>query len=151
METAIKKMVKQYIKISFLMIGLCLPCGMQAIPIDLNFDVLFPVTWYQKGLASTINAWHMIEQVLKVHNGQLPLDMIVGKLAFGQFCLERMQQEEQIGAEDSAYFIMLVNKLRFLLAPVVVTPVMRDHADCIIHMLSTLQKTLDPLHIPADI
>jgi hypothetical protein len=139
------------IKSSFLIIGLLMPFGMHAERVDLNFDTLFPVTWYQKGLASTINVWHMIVQVLEEKNAQLPLDVIQGKLAFGQFCLERMHKEEQIHAEDSAYCLMIVSKIRSLLAMIVVTPIMRDRADCIIEMLDKIQKTLDPLHIPADI
>ena len=151
MRTNSKKMVMQHIKSCFLMLGLLMPLGMHAAMVDFNFDALFPVTWYQKGLASTINVWHMIVQVLEAHNGQLPLDVILGKLAFGQFCIERMHKEEKTCAEDSAYFIMIVSKIQSLLAAVVVTPVMRDRADCLIDMLVTIQKTLDPLHIPSDI
>ena len=147
----ITKMVMRHIKRSFLIIGLLVPIGIHAERIDLNFDALFPVTWYQKGLASTINVWHMIAQVLEAKNVQLPLDLILGKLTFGQFCIEHMHKEEKTDADDSAYFVMIVSKIRSLLAMIVVTPVMRDRADCLIEMLSKIQKTLDPLHIPADI
>ena len=128
-----------------------MPLGIHAAVIDLNFDSLYPETWYQKGLASTMSVWHVIMKNLEEHNAQLPLDVILGKLVFGQFCVERMRREEQIRPEDSTYFVMVMGQIQLLLATVVVTPVMRDRADCIIEMLIKIQKTLDLSHIPADI
>lgn len=138
-------------KINFLLLGLLMPLITHTAMVDLNFDNLFPVTWYQKGLASTINVWHTLVTVLETNNEQLPLDAILGKLAFGHYCLECMNKEEHVSAEDTAYFIAVIDKVRSLLAMIAVTPVMRDRADCIIDMLLTMHKTLDPLHIPSDI
>lgn len=136
---------------SCLLTGLQMSFGSHAAIVELNFDMLFPITWYQKGLASIINVWHMITQVLEANSELLPFDLILGKLAFGQFCFEHMQKEEQTHDEDRAYCIGVLSKVQSLLAPIVVTPAMRDRADCIGNILSDIQKICDPLEGPADI
>ena len=125
---------------------------MYAERIDLNFDALFPTTWYEKGLASTMSVWHAMVQILEADNNKpLPFDAILAKLVFGQFCVERMRQEERIGDEDSNYFMMVVAKIQDLLTMMVITPVMRDRFDCMVDLLLKIQKFLDPSHIPSNI
>jgi|SRR4030095_66163 len=153
MEAYLKKIVLQYLCGSFLMIGLCMPWRIDAELIELNFDTLFPVSWYQKGLVSIIRVWHIIAQVVETRNEQLPLDLMLGTLAFGQFCIERIHTHDRCVSnnEDIMYGIMVVHKIQSLLAMVNVAPAMRDRADCIVDMLVKIEKNFNFLYIPSNI
>lgn len=157
MNINLKKIVLQCVKTMLFVFILQVMCVAQANQIDFNFDSLFPKTWYQKGLESTMRAWYTIIQVFE-HDGQTDKkqlsfdDALLGRLAFGQFCIESMRnQEEQPVEEDITYFMIVVRKIQDLLAMMVVTPIVHDHIDCMASMLEKMHKTLAPLYIPSDI
>ena len=75
---------------------------------SLSFDTLFPLTWYEKGLHATINAWDMIQKHFPLENVD-KLDVLIGKCAFAYFCLENMHKNRQIIVdEDISYFSLLL-------------------------------------------
>ena len=144
MGACLKKILMRYICVVFLMIGLSLSWRINAELIELNFDVLYPVSWYQKGLISIISVWHMIAQVVEGHSEQLPCDVMLGALAFGQFCIERIHTQDQCVSnnEDIMYGIMVVHKIQSLLAMVEIASTMRDRSDCVVDMLEKIEKNL---------
>ncbi len=135
MEIYIKKMV---------MSGLCFSSIMQAEQREFNFDVLFPITWYQKGLGSIIHAWYMVAQISEKHEDQVLFDILLGKLIFSQFCFERLFQDgHSTNSEDIVYAIMVVHKTQSLLTDTTTVSVMRDRIECIMDMLLKIEKCLD--------
>jgi len=153
MGACLKKILMQYICVIFLMIGLSVSWRVNAALVDLNFDVLYPVSWYQKGLISIISVWHMIAQVVEGDSEQLPLDVMLSTLAFGQFCIERIHTQGQCirNNEDIMYGIMVVHKIQSLLAMVEIVSTMRDRADCILDILEKIEKKFNFLYIPSNI
>ena len=148
MKIYLKTVLLRFIKISSFIGGLCVPLCMRATVINLNFDVLFPMTWYQKGLESAINVWHLLAEVLKADtkaaHEQLPLDTIVCRLAFGQFCIEQMRSKnQQLRAEDSTYFVMVIDKIQSLLAMIIVMPAEYDRFQCVVDTLEKMKKTFN--------
>lgn len=140
----IKKMV---------MSGLCLSSIMQAEQIELNFDVPFPITWYQKGLGSIIHAWYMVNQISAKNEDQFLFDILLGKLIFSQFCFERVHQDAcHVNNEEIIYAMMVVRKLQSLLTDITIVSVMRDRIECIMDMLLKIENCLDLfLYVPSDI
>jgi len=139
-------------KITKYVMSLCLSFGMCAEQVELNFDALFPITWYEKGLVSTMHVWHMLIKMFEADTKvQLPFDTLLAKLAFGQFCVQRMQHKEKPCNDDINYFLMVVNKIQELLAMIEVMPLIRDHFDCVSDLLLKMKHILDPSQIPSDI
>jgi len=153
MGACLKKILMRYICVVFLMIGLSASWRVNAELVDLNFDVLYPVSWYQKGLISIISVWHMIAQVVEGHSEQLSCDVMLGKLVFGQFCIEHIHTQDQCVSnnEDIMYGIMIVHKIQSLLAMVEITSTMRDRADCMVDILEKIEKKFNFLYIPSNI
>lgn len=124
----------------------CTSPMMHAYQINVSFDSLFPMTWYQKGLESSMHVWQSLINVFeKSGDGAiLSFDLLLGRLAFAQFCISRMhQQEETIRiADDTAYFAAVLNKVKRLLALVVITPKTHDFVLCAEDMIQEMEKKL---------
>jgi hypothetical protein len=154
MKIIIQKKLLQVRKISFFMIVIFFFCNIQAGQAVLNFDSLFPKTWYQKGLESTIKVWHIITHVLENEGVQgvakqqlLSDDALLGSIAFGQFCIECMHNQEQPLYEDFIYFVSVVDKIQLLLPMIVVAPGLKDHIDCMTSMVKKMYHSLVSLDI----
>lgn len=146
------------LKISFFMIAILFSYGIQAGQAIFNFDSLFPKTWYQKGLESTIKVWSVIAHVLEVEGVQgvakqqmLSDDGLLGSLAFGQFCIRCMRNQEQPLEGDLDFFVSVVDKIQLLLPMIGVTPGLKDRIDCMISMIKKMHTALISSDIPSDI
>jgi len=123
----------------------CASSKIEAYQVDLSFDSLFPTTWYQKGLESSVYVWQTLINVFdKSSDGAtLSFDLLLGRLAFAQFCINRMNQERMSCIEDdSVYFASVLNKVQQLLALVVITSKTHDFVVCAEDMIQAMQKKL---------
>jgi len=116
------------------------------------FNVLFPETWYEKGLNSTIFVWHTVCSILDYKPLEQPLelfDIMLGKCAFAHYCFEMMYQcKQSIIHEDIEYLETLLHKLQKQLERYPIKGVRYERIVCLIKMI-TLMKEL--LQIPCDI
>lgn len=113
--------------------------------VTLSFDSLFPMTWYQKGLESSLFVWQTLINFFDKGGDQLLLsfDVLLARLAFAQFCINRMHQENNMGrVEDNAYFVKIVNKVQKLLGMIIITPKNHDFILCAEDLLQTMRKQL---------
>lgn len=130
---------------SFVVIVCCTSAEMKAYSVNLSFDSLFPMTWYQKGLESSVYVWQALVNVFdKSSDGALlSFDLLLGRLAFAQFCINRMGQEDIPSiAGDNAYFVLVLQKIQQLLALVVITSKTHDFVVCAESMIQSMQKML---------
>ena len=116
-----------------------------AYQVDLSFDSLFPMTWYQKGLESSLSVWQiLIDFFEKSSDGTaLSFDSLLAKLTFAQFCINHMYQEgTPCAADDNAYFVMVLNKIQQLLRHVIITPKNHDFVLCADEMVGVMHQRL---------
>ncbi|HSC24818.1 MAG TPA: hypothetical protein VLB80_01205 [Candidatus Babeliales bacterium] len=109
------------------------------------FDYIFPMTWYQKGLESSMHVWQALANVFDSSSDELLLsfDSMLGRLAFTQFCINRMYQEDiSCISGDKTYFIAVLDKVKQLLALVVITPKTQDFLLCADDMIQSMQKKI---------
>jgi hypothetical protein len=114
--------------------------------VNLLFDSLFPVTWYQKGLEASLCAWQTLVNFFEQNNDKklLSFDLLLARLVFAQFCIHRMYQEDNICREDdNAYFIKVLHRVRQLLSMITITSRNEDFVLCAEDMLQIMQKQLD--------
>lgn len=124
----------------------CISSKTQTYQINLSFDSLFPVTWYQKGLESSMHVWQALINVFekKSDGAMLSFDLLLGRLAFTQFCINRMHQEGTPRiADDTAYFAAVLSKVKQLLSLVVITPKTHDFVLCAEDMICAMEKSFD--------
>lgn len=140
--------------ISFLIIIFCSSfitkpsMRLNASPLNLSFDSLFPVRWYQKGLESSLSVWQTLTQVFEKNGdvSSVPCNALLGKLSYARFCINHMIHEEVVCIpEDSAYFVMILHKIQDLLAIVVVNEKTHDFVLCASEMIVEMQKQLSEL------
>jgi hypothetical protein len=140
-------MMRKYIKNGYLnglIFFLCSSSVIYAFQINCSFNHLFPMTWYQKGLESSLYVWHTLSELFEKNDGlALPYDLLLGKLVFTQFCVDSMIQEGVVCMpEDSAYFAMVLDKIQSLLALIIVTEKTYDFIACARSILCSIQKQL---------
>jgi hypothetical protein len=139
-------MMKKYIKsrgLSFLVIFLCASSIIKAHQINLSFDSLFPMTWYQKGLESSLYAWQLLVEACGNNEVALPFDVLISRLALAQFSINRMLQEKVACApEDITYLVAVLSKVQSLVATIVVTHQTQDFVDCATDMIGSMQQQL---------
>jgi hypothetical protein len=131
--------------INGILILCCTSSAINAYQVNISFDSLFPKTWYQKGLESSMHVWQTLINVFeKSSDGAvLSFDLLLGRLAFAQFCINRMGQEgAPCIADDSAYFVAVLNKTKQLLGLVVITPKTHDFVLCAEDMIQAMEKKL---------
>ncbi len=129
---------------SFLMVFCYIP-SITTYNIDLSFDSLFPKTWYQKGLEASMYVWQSLINVFENNSdgAMLSLDILLGRLAFAQFCINRMHQEGALClADDGAYFSAVLDKVKRLLALVRITPKTQDFVLCAEEMIQSMENKL---------
>lgn len=117
--------------------------SLQAYQVNLSFDSLFPKTWYQKGLEASMYVWQSLMNVFEKNSdgATLSLDILLGRLAFAQFCINRMHQE-QILADDSVYFSTVLDRVKRLLASVTITSKTQDFVLCAEEMIQSMEMKL---------
>ncbi|HEX4069173.1 MAG TPA: hypothetical protein VHX42_03670 [Candidatus Babeliales bacterium] len=119
--------------------------SIKSYQINLSFDSLFPKTWYQKGLEASMHVWQSLMTVFENNSdgAMLSLDLLLGRLAFAQFCINRMHQEGVICvADDRAYFSVVLDKVKRLLALVTITPQTDDFVLCAEDMITEMERKL---------
>jgi len=137
--------MKKYIKngyLNFLIFFLHTPSVNNAHQVNCSFDHLFPMTWYQKGLESSLYVWHTLSELFQKNDAVvLPCDLLLGKLAFAQFCVTCMVQEHvTCMPEDSAYFLMVLEKIQNLLSHIVVSEKTEDFIACARNIIQSIQQ-----------
>ena len=122
---------------------LCCVSSLQAYQVNLSFDSLFPKTWYQKGLEASMYVWQSLMNVFEKNSdgATLSLDVLLGRLAFAQFCINRMHQERLL-ADDSAYFSTVLERVKRLLALVTITSKTQDFVLCAEEMIQSMENKL---------
>ena len=129
---------------SFLMV-FCVT-SIKTYQVNLSFDSLFPKTWYQKGLEASMHVWQSLATVFEKNSdgAMLSLDMLLGRLAFAQFCINRMHKEGvHCIADDSAYFSTVLDKVKRLLTLVTVTSKTEDFVSCAEDMIEEMERKLN--------
>lgn len=131
-------------KYLFLVLFLCASCIVQAYQLNAAFDSLFPMTWYQKGLEASLSVWQkLIQSFEKNDNAKVIDDSLLGNLAYAQFCVNRMQQENVVSLdEDKDYFVMVLHKIKELVGMIIVTQENEDFVLCAQGMVLDIQKQL---------
>jgi hypothetical protein len=123
----------------------CISSIINAYQVNLSFDSLFPMTWYQKGLESSLSVWQALMSAFDKNSDEalLSFDLLLGRLAFAQFCINRMNCEgTPCIAGDSAYFSAVLHKVKQLLTAVVITPKTHDFILCADDMIQAMEKKL---------
>lgn len=72
----------------------------------------------------------------------LSLDILLGRLAFAQFCINRMHQERVL-ADDTVYFSVVLDKVKQLLALVTITSKTQDFVLCAEEMIESMESKLE--------
>jgi hypothetical protein len=143
MNSTTLKLRRMSLLMNLLMV-LCVS-SIHSYQVNLSFDSLFPKTWYQKGLEASMHVWQSLITVFenKSDGATLSLDVLLGRLAFAQFCINRMQQEGEVCiADDRVYFSVVLDKVKQLLALVVVTSQTDDFIACAEDMIDAMEKKL---------
>lgn len=109
--------------------------------ITVNFDSLFPVTWYQKGLQAAIYVWHVLADACKGNPVTVDLpNNVLSKLALVQFSVGRMVKDRVCClSEDKAYFGAVLNKIKELVGCVKFDD---DFVMCVDEMVSGIEGEL---------
>lgn len=113
--------------------------------IDLSFDSLFPMTWYQKGLQTSLHVWQtLIDDFHKTSDAvSLSADLLLGRLAFAQFCINRMQQLNEPAIDDDiVYFATVVRKIEQLFSVMAITSTTEDFIACAHDMIISIEQKL---------
>jgi len=134
------------IRVLLLTIVICVATSSFVRCSTLSFNTLFPATWYEKGLNSTISVWHKVCNVLdnknEIHVIE-ELDIILGRFAFAYFCLEKMHQNKQsVMDEDIIYFANLLHRIEDRLSTEGVDAVYQDRIDCLIRVVAMMKSRL---------
>ena len=139
--------MKKKLKIMSLLVFVgCSSFTINAYQVNLSFDSLFPMTWYQKGLESSLSVWQALVNVFDKSSDSalLSFDLLLGRLAFAQFCIARMYQDGvPCIADDSIYFSTVLHKVKQLLNLIVITPENRDYVFCVDSMIQAMQQQLN--------
>lgn len=133
--------------IKYVVFLLCLSSAMHAYRSCTSFEAIFPRTWYQKGLESSLFIWQLLSTVFEKNQETERLcEIILARLAFTQFCINRMQYVEvEYLSEDISYFEMVLNKVKVLVEDIAITDENEDFVLCIQEMITILQKQVSIL------
>lgn len=139
------RLMLRKIRVIRLLIALCCASSIQPYQGSLSFDSLFVKTWYQKGLEASMYVWQSLMNVFEKNSdgAMLSLDVLLGRLAFAQFCINRMHQEDRLyAADDSLYFSSVLQKVKQLLALVTITSTTHDFIVCAEDIIEAMEKKL---------
>ncbi len=132
---------------NFLFIILCLSSPKASLiasdshQINLSFDSLFYATWYQKAVELTLSVWQTLAQVFE-KNDEIPYEILLGKLSYAYFCVNRMQQEKVVSlADDTAYFMTALRKIQDLFSFIAIHEKNYDFIVCAQEIISLIQKS----------
>jgi hypothetical protein len=128
-----------------MMIFLLYTAAINAQQMNISFDSLFPMTWYQKGLESSMYVWSLLLDVFekKSDAASLSFDTLLSRLAFAQFCVNRMNQDRSLAAvQDTVYFARVLHKVKSLLDAVSISAQTHDFVLCADDLISQMQQNL---------
>ena len=116
--------------------------------ISLSFDSLFPSSWYEKALYSSMHVWGNLQDLqsmdpYRLHPEQhgVLLDAMLGRMVFAQFCLENMMQDELqvVFSDDVVYLKNIMNKIE----QAVSSKDSDDRMACFKYMVGKIKKSLN--------
>jgi hypothetical protein len=139
-----KESLKKWV-MSFFVIVCCTSSIIKTYQVNLSFDSFFPITWYQKGLESSLLVWQTLVNCFDTNSDRvlLSFDLLLARLAFAQFCINRMYQESTpCLSDDNAYFVKVLDKVQKLLGRVIITAINHDFVLCAEDMLQTMRQQL---------
>lgn len=91
--------------------------------VSLSFDSLFPSSWFKKALDDCMQVWNDM-QVFQEYNQNIAqdhillFDVIVSRLVYVHFCLERMVKEKhKISTDDIVYLVEVVARIQRMSEP----------------------------------
>lgn len=115
MKRKLKNSVRTWILLSFFTILFSVSTS-QSYQNTVTFDVLFPATWYQKGLESSLSVWQTLANACEKRDGDMiSFHELLGKLVFTSHCVNRMVNEGVVCLpEDSAYLGAVLDKVKEL-------------------------------------
>jgi hypothetical protein len=100
------------------------------------------MTWYQKGLESSLYSWQTLTTMLENNDNQHMFD-ILGRLTFVQFCVEQMLQENKVyAADDLDYFLAVLYKIQQLLMMISHSSITQDFGICADALIISIQEKL---------
>jgi len=109
----------------------------------LSFDILFPMTWYEKALHTLTSIWHTMQES--------DIDVIMGKCAFTCFCVKKMRQTKQhIIPDDIMYFSEMLQSLEQRIIFLFSSESEEDKDKCMC-VQDIINRMHQQLHIPSDI
>lgn len=130
-------------KYLFLVLFLCTSYNIsQSYQLNVPFDSLFPMTWYQKGLEASLSVWQKLIHCAENNiDPQVSSNELLGLLARTLFCIDRMKQEGVVCmAEDKDYFVEVMNTIKNLISVIVITPGNEDFILCAQGMILDIQQ-----------
>jgi len=116
--------------------------------ISLSFDSLFPSSWYEKALYSSMYVWGNLQDIQTMDTHQLHheqhgilLDAMLGRMVFAQFCLEHMTQDESqvVFSDDVVYLKNIMNKIE----QTVSSKDSDDRMACFKYIVGKIKKSLN--------
>ncbi len=115
---------------------------------SLSFDVLFPSSWYEKALYSSMHVWGNLQDLQTMNPYQLHpeqhgvlLDAMLGRMVFAQFCLEHVMQDESsvVFSDDVVYLKNIMDKIE----QTVSSKDSDDRMACFKYMVGKIKKSLN--------
>lgn len=146
-----KKVIKEYrirLMVSCMITFITSSSLSNSNQIAFSFDILFPMGWYQKGLETSLSVWYMVEDFLTagIDMQSFSSEIVLGRLAFAQFCINRMVQEgDALVSGDTAYFAMVLGRIKELLVCADCRMQTKDFFMCADGMITQMVNALSPL------
>lgn len=143
MKKIVKNGYRTWVLLSFII--LCSVSTSQSYQSIVTFDSVFPVTWYQKCLETSLSVWQALVQAFEKNDGtEIHFYELLGKLVFAQFCINWMVKEGVVCLpEDSAYLGVVLNKVRGLVDMIVVDDENNDVILCIHDVIVSIEQQLN--------
>jgi hypothetical protein len=115
-------------------------------PINISFDQLFPVGWYQKTMQSLAVVWHILTDTLhsRDHAQLFPMNSILAQLALARFYSGRIAQEKVVLIdEDREHVRNMVHKVKEMVDRIVVGENNEDFIECVNEFLGEIEEGIE--------
>ena len=111
MENRAKKSNGHYVWLMIIMIFFGINFFDLAAQELISFDIVTPTTWYEKGLNSLLYVWNKVRSGVADNGVKITaIDFLLGRLAYAQFCIEKMQQEKRRIIDEDILYLYTVLK-----------------------------------------
>lgn len=102
-------------KLYFFLIFFFSTCVTKPQEIQLSFDSLFPLSFFEQALRATMQVWHILKDENFTSNQQCTTmyDQMLGQLTSAHFCLKQMYSTNQaVHGEDMRYLHALLQEVK---------------------------------------